>query len=231
MLRAELAAAKLQIAQLAGERDELAHEVHRLSAKPQQQDPSWWPPFLSTWPPGVSSASSSAAIKGEAAAPCATSEPMPISLAGSITSGKAGSMFAGFSSEALDKIRLAMTELTYGTGDTVLQQGEPGDTFYVVGSGEFVVLIDQKGDTPVFTYSAGGNFGELALKYRGPRKATIRCTVSGTLWGLHRLDYESVRDAHVLGVEVSSLPAAWQASLSDQVSQGSSRRWSRTNSA
>ena len=52
----------------------------------------------------------------------------------------------------------------------VIKQGDKGDFFYVVESGEFDVLKGGK------KFSTLGNrfFGEIALLYNSPRSATIK---------------------------------------------------------
>ena len=57
-----------------------------------------------------------------------------------------------------------------------------------------LVLVPQVGgdETMVSTYTAGGSFGELALMYNSPRAASVRCSESGTLWGIDRLTFHSI---------------------------------------
>ncbi len=49
---------------------------------------------------------------------------------------------------------------------------EKSETFYVVESGEYDVLVD---GVKVHHYSRGGSFGELALLHNAPRAASIVC--------------------------------------------------------
>ena len=58
----------------------------------------------------------------------------------------------------------------YEEGAVVIKQGDKGDFFYVVESGEFDVLKGGK------KFSTLGNrfFGEIALLYNSPRSATIK---------------------------------------------------------
>ncbi len=53
----------------------------------------------------------------------------------------------------------------------VVTQGEPGDLFYVVASGELSVTVD--GQRRAHVLGPGDGFGEIALLHGGPRTATI----------------------------------------------------------
>jgi MFS family permease len=59
-----------------------------------------------------------------------------------------------------------------GAGTAVVTQGEPGDSYYVVATGELSVTVD--GTLREHRMSAGDGFGEIALLQRVPRTATIR---------------------------------------------------------
>lgn len=79
----------------------------------------------------------------------------------------------------------AMFEKTVEKDDVVIKQGDTGDYFYVIDTGEFDVFIDGKEEV-VFHYRPGGTFGELALMYNSPRAATVVAKCSGILWALDR---------------------------------------------
>ena len=73
----------------------------------------------------------------------------------------------------------------------MIQQGDAGDNFYLVESGELDCFKrfnpDDTEDTFLKTYVAGEAFGELALLYNAPRAATIKCkSAQAELWALDR---------------------------------------------
>lgn len=95
----------------------------------------------------------------------------------------------------------AMEEKQVPEGTVVIQEGDQGDYFYVVDSGEFDVFVglapskeEKKGLAPIFHYAAGGSFGELALMYNAPRAATVVCVNpgGGVLWALDRASFRHI---------------------------------------
>ncbi|VVC86733.1 unnamed protein product, partial [Leptidea sinapis] len=74
-------------------------------------------------------------------------------------------------------------------GEKVIQQGDEGDNFYIIDSGEVEVLVNGE---VVTTIGEGGSFGELALIYGTPRAATVRARTPLKLWGLDRDSYRRI---------------------------------------
>jgi len=63
-----------------------------------------------------------------------------------------------------------LTPATYEPGDTIIQEGEPGDYFYVIESGRARASTDGR---QLNEMGPGGWFGEIALLRRTPRTATV----------------------------------------------------------
>ena len=67
----------------------------------------------------------------------------------------------------------AATELrTYGDGEVIVRQGEPGDSMFVVSSGTVRVVVEPD-RREVATIEPGGYFGEMSLMTGEPRSATV----------------------------------------------------------
>jgi cAMP-dependent protein kinase regulator len=83
----------------------------------------------------------------------------------------------------------------------VIEQGDAGDYFYVVESGNFDIYVSKTGKmesgpdgmgSKVAESGPGTSFGELALMYNAPRAATIISTEPGVLWQLDRVTFRRI---------------------------------------
>ncbi|XP_070256956.1 cAMP-dependent protein kinase type I-alpha regulatory subunit-like [Myotis yumanensis] len=83
----------------------------------------------------------------------------------------------------------AMFPLSFIAGETVIQQGDEGDNFYVIDQGEMDVYVNNEWATSV---GEGGSFGELALIYGTPRAATVKAKTNVKLWGIDRDSYRRI---------------------------------------
>lgn len=77
----------------------------------------------------------------------------------------------------------AMQPFNYKPDETIIQQGEEGDFFYIIDQGDVEVYVNNKCVTAI---SEGGSFGELALIYGTPRAATIKAKTDCKLWAIDR---------------------------------------------
>ena len=69
--------------------------------------------------------------------------------------------------------------MTFGTGQEVCHQGDPGDAMYVILGGVADVLIDSdRGQIRVAELKKNGFFGETAILCDAPRNATIKASES-----------------------------------------------------
>eukprot|EP00736_Rhodelphis_marinus_P009990 Rmarinus@m.27324 len=102
-------------------------------------------------------------------------------------------LFTSLDPAQKDEIFGAMFERKVAAGEVVIRQGDPGDNFYVIDSGEYDVYVrGVNDDKPVFHYVPGLSFGELALMYNCPRAATIKACSDGVLWAVDRLTFQHV---------------------------------------
>ena len=72
---------------------------------------------------------------------------------------------------ALETVARQLEHVVVPAGETVFEQGDPGDRFYVVVDGTATVVGD---GVPITTLGPGDSFGEIALLRRVPRTATVR---------------------------------------------------------
>jgi small-conductance mechanosensitive channel len=69
-------------------------------------------------------------------------------------------------------IAAATTTRTYGDGETIIREGEPGDSMYIVCSGKVSVRLGAI-RREVASIEEGGYFGEMSLLTGEPRTATV----------------------------------------------------------
>ena len=85
----------------------------------------------------------------------------------------------------------------YRAGDVIIRQGEIGDRFYVIESGDVEVLIESSdGEKRIATRSAGDSFGEIALLKKTPRTATVRCLTAVEVVTFSRRDFETLVNSY-----------------------------------
>lgn len=102
-------------------------------------------------------------------------------------------LFRSLEPEQIQEVLDAMFEKQVLPGETVIQQGDDGDNFYVIDSGTYDVLVNVKGDEKkVYQFDNKGSFGELALMYNMPRSATVRAVTRGTLWAMDRNSFRKI---------------------------------------
>ena len=71
---------------------------------------------------------------------------------------------------AFERLATGLEPLTFAAGETVMREGEPGDRFIVVQSGEVEVSANGQ---PMHRLGRGAGLGEISLLRRSPRTATV----------------------------------------------------------
>ena len=95
-----------------------------------------------------------------------------------------------------------MKYYSYNQGEIIFQQGNPGNNFYVIGSGQVQVEIN---GNKITCLQSGCSFGEIALLHSTPRTATVIALAKTSLWGLHRSLFSeiimSITTSHYLEIQ------------------------------
>ncbi len=101
----------------------------------------------------------------------------------------------------LERLARATDEREVPAGAAVVREGEPGDEYYVVASGQVEVFA---AGAAARTLGPGEGFGEIALLHAVPRTATVVATTDVRLVALQRSDFL----AALTGVEPAAAAAA-----------------------
>jgi len=100
------------------------------------------------------------------------------------------------------KIDLRRTEQLarahYREGDVIVRQGEIGNHFYIIESGQVEVIREDPGEPPkcLGVRGAGTSFGEIALLKDAPRTATVRCLTPVDVVKFARQDFLTLTRSH-----------------------------------
>ena len=109
---------------------------------------------------------------------------------------KSNIIFSRLNDLQLTMLQQAMGEHHVAAGQNVITQGEKGNHFFIVESGELGVYVtgDEEGAEAkrVKGFGPGDSFGELALMYNCPRTATISATTDTVLWSLDRVSFRMI---------------------------------------
>jgi len=83
----------------------------------------------------------------------------------------------------LEQVADDATEQTFAAGTRLIGQGEVGDRFYVLATGEAEIDVDGH---VVRALGPGDSFGEIALLRDVPRTATVTAATGGSVFVLDR---------------------------------------------
>lgn len=100
------------------------------------------------------------------------------------------------SDEDLERLAALLVSRTVLEGEVLVQEGDLGDSMYMIARGCVEVLTKAEDGTevPISTLSAGDSFGELALMLGGPRRATVRALSPVNLLELKRKHVQELFD-------------------------------------
>jgi len=109
-------------------------------------------------------------------------------------------IFAQLSSRELDTLASRLIRERFPTGAVVIKEGDPGDAFYLIDSGQAEVIADGR---RIEILTPGTYFGEIALLLNTPRTATVRALTPLEVLKFRRPDFEALVATtlhHVAGV-------------------------------
>jgi CRP/FNR family transcriptional regulator, cyclic AMP receptor protein len=100
-------------------------------------------------------------------------------------------LFGSLNPRQLAELARVARRYRYDRDETIFYQGDPGDTFYVILSGQVKVgVTSAEGQEAILVVlDAGEGFGEFALLDDQPRSATIEATVPTEVLALRKDDF------------------------------------------
>ncbi|MEM7431653.1 MAG: cyclic nucleotide-binding domain-containing protein [Pseudomonadota bacterium] len=97
--------------------------------------------------------------------------------------------------QSIQMIFMRLNRVDFKAGDTVIKQGTQGDDFFIIRSGECLVMRETAGtsaDICLAELGVGDSFGEEALLSNEKRSATVVMRTDGILMRLGRDDFQSL---------------------------------------
>jgi uncharacterized membrane protein len=103
-------------------------------------------------------------------------------------------MFALLDEQERALLAERVDSVTFEEGKTIFHVGDPGDSMYVVTSGEVLLSVKTKTGEEMFLESPGRGdfFGEISLLDEGPRTATARAKTDVTAIEIDRGDLDEL---------------------------------------
>jgi MFS family permease len=99
-----------------------------------------------------------------------------------------------------EQLAASLSPVRVAAGEDVFRQGDSGDRFYLVDSGEVVVSVDGQ---PVQRLGPGAYFGEIALLRDVPRTATVTAATDTDVLALERDEFIAAVTGHAQSAEVA----------------------------
>ena len=118
---------------------------------------------------------------------------------------QASPLFRPLPGPVIEELAAKLVVVTTSAGEQVIREGDPGDRFYLVGSGE--VEVSSAGH-PVATLRRGEYFGEIALLRDVPRTATVQAKGDTRLYALERDEFLSAVTGHPESAEAADAVVA-----------------------
>jgi MFS family permease len=113
---------------------------------------------------------------------------------------RALSIFAPLPVASMEQVARKLIPLQVAAGTEVVRQGDVGDRFYIVESGEALVTVDGQ---EMRTLGPGRFFGEIALLRDVPRTATVSAATDLSLYALDREDFLNAVSGHAPSVRAA----------------------------
>ncbi len=113
-------------------------------------------------------------------------------------------IFEDLTSRELSIVERIAHRRSYGQGEAIFHEGDPGVGIYVVQEGEICILSENP-NTVLGELSSGEFFGEIAILNETPRSATARAKTTSVVLAFFKEDlFQIIRDNPRMGVKILS---------------------------
>jgi CRP-like cAMP-binding protein len=116
-------------------------------------------------------------------------------------------LFAGLDKEMLAELAQATSVRTYGNGEAIVRQGEPGESMFVVGAGRAAVVLEPD-RREVAIIDPGGYFGEMSMLTGDLRTATVVARGDTRVFEISAELFRRLAASHPRAVEQVGVAAA-----------------------
>jgi len=103
-------------------------------------------------------------------------------------------IFEGLNVNELAAVASVTEEVSFDASETVIKEGDAGNTLYLILEGEVAVIKSEENGSEMTLdhIGDGDHFGEMALFEEIPRTATIRTTKPCRMLILHRQEFDEM---------------------------------------
>lgn len=103
-------------------------------------------------------------------------------------------IFSGLGSKSLLRVAPSLERRQFSQGQSILRQGDPGDSFYIIREGKVEVVLERGEDQGLVVAELGPKegFGEMALLTDQPRSATVTASTDVDTWSLSATAFEAL---------------------------------------
>ena len=111
---------------------------------------------------------------------------------------RASPLFEGFTEDELLAVIQALRLLSFGPGDVIVTEGEPGQSVFILAGGTVKVFVRTPvgHDVPVSVLGEGSFFGEMSTLSGQPRSATVTAASPCDLLELDRATLDRLAERH-----------------------------------
>jgi NTE family protein len=113
--------------------------------------------------------------------------------------------FGGLPSDMLSAIAAKLQHEHYHHGEVVFFEGSPGESLYLIESGQVKISTGSGPDEKVINYLGPGNFfGEMALLLDQRRSASVTVVIDADFWVLRKTDLDQLlKDYPTIALQIS----------------------------